>query len=151
SGAATPYMDSYSRGAIVGLTTETTSAEIYRALMEGVTYEMLLNIEHLEQAGIYINELRATGGGATSPIWLQMKADILNKKIVSLGAAQSGTLGCIMLAGVACGIYKNLEEAADVFVKLGDTYTPNQKMHEKYMKYYTQYKRLYAAIKSVIS
>jgi len=151
SGAATPYMDSSSKGAIIGLSTETTSSELYRALMEGVTYEMLLNIEHLERSGIKINELRATGGGAASPLWLQMKADILNKTIVSLGAAQSGTLGCIMLAGVACGIYRNLEEAERIFVKLGDIYLPNKKMHEKYMKYYAQYKHMYAAIKSVIT
>lgn len=150
AGAATPYMDPSSRGAIIGLTTETTSIELYRALMEGVTYEMLLNMEALEKADIQIEELRATGGGANSSIWLQMKADILNKKIVSLGAAQSGTLGSIMLAGVACGIYKDLEEAETVFVKIKASYEPDPQMHEKYMKYYMKYKKLYKAVKSVI-
>ena len=64
-----------------------------------------------EKAGVIIDTIKATGGGAASSQWLQIKADILKKPIVSLGAAQSGTLGCIMLAGVACGEYKNLDEA----------------------------------------
>lgn len=150
SGAATPYMDSDSKGAIVGLTTETTSSDIYRALMEGVTYEMLINIEELEKAGIYIKELRATGGGASSKLWLQMKADILNIKIVSLGAAQSGTLGCIILAGVACGIYKNIEEAINIFVEIGEIFEPNPEKHKAYMKFYNNYKKLYEALKKII-
>lgn len=150
SGAATPYMDNDAKGAILGLTTDTTSIQIYQALMEGVTYEMKLNVERLAKAGIEIDTIRATGGGATSPAWLQMKADILNLPVISLGAAQSGTLGSIMLAGLACGIYRNMEEAEQIFVKTGLTYYPNKIMHEKYSVLYEKYKRLYKAVKSVL-
>ena len=93
SGSATPYMDGNIRGAILGICDDTTSIDIYQGLMEGVTYEMLLNLEYLKTAGIEVTELRATGGGARAEVWLQMKADILDKKIVTLGNAQSGTLG----------------------------------------------------------
>ena len=151
SGAATPYMDSYAKGAILGLTTETTSIDIYRGLMEGVTYEMLLNMEKLKEAGIEIKELRATGGGATSKVWLQMKADILNTPVTSLGASQSGTLGCVMLAGIACGIYKDLKEATNIFVKIITTYYPREEKHEEYMKYYEKYKLLYDAVKTILA
>lgn len=149
SGSATPYMDRDIRGAIIGIGDDTTSIDIYQGLMEGVTYEMMLNLECLEKAGIQVEELRATGGGAQAEVWLQMKADILNKKIVSLGNAQSGTLGCIMMSGVACGAYKNLQEAEKIFVKTGKEYLPDQKRHEKYQQYYQKYKRLYPAVCSV--
>lgn len=150
AGAATPYMDNEAKGAIVGLTMDTTSRDIYRGLMEGVTYEMYLNMERLLEAGIEIESIRATGGGANSAIWLQMKADILNKPIISLGAAQSGTLGCIMLAGLACGVYQTMEEAEEVFVKLKRTYYPNLEMHKKYSVFYKKYKKLYGAMREVM-
>lgn len=150
SGAATPYMDNKSRGAILGLTSDTDSSDIYQGLMEGVTYEMYLNIERLTEAGIHIDKIRATGGGAASPLWLQMKADILNKPVVSLGASQSGTLGCIMLAGLACGIYHSLEEAERIFVKENQIFYPNLQKHEEYQRLYKKYKKLYHAVKSVL-
>ncbi|MDF2921279.1 MAG: hypothetical protein K0R57_193 [Paenibacillaceae bacterium] len=151
SGAATPYMDPESRGAVIGLTTETTSRDIYQALMEGVTYEMALNLEQLSAAGIEIRTIRATGGGALSDIWLQMKADIWNLPVVSLGAAQSGTLGCIMLAGAACGIYGSVAEAERIFVKAGRTYAPDPARHEIYRKWYRKYKKCYEAVKTILA
>ncbi|MBT2293703.1 hypothetical protein J7E73_32345 [Paenibacillus albidus] len=151
AGAATPYMDGESRGAIIGLTTDTTSIDIYQGLMEGVTYEMLLNMERLIESGIEIRTIRATGGGALSPVWLQMKADILNRPIVSLGAAQSGTLGCIMLAGVACGLYESIEEAERILVHVKETYVPNLEKHEQYMGIYQKYKKLYDAVNDVLT
>ena len=150
SGSATPYMDGAVRGAILGIGDDTTSIDIYQALMEGVTYEMLLNIELLAGAGIDVNELRATGGGAQAEVWLQMKADILNRKIVTLGNAQSGTLGCIMMSGVACGLFKDLKEAAGVYVKTGKEYLPDPGKHERYMEFYAKYKKLYGAVKEVM-
>lgn len=151
AGAATPYMDNESKGAIIGLTSETKSIDIYQALMEGVTYEMFINIENLEHSGMKIEKIVATGGGATSSLWLQIKSDILNKPIVSLGAAQSGTLGCVMLAGIACGIYNSIEEAEKIFVKEKQTYYPNAQKHEEYKKIYKKYKKLYSAVKSVLT
>lgn len=151
SGAATPYMDVNAVGAIVGLRDTTTSINIYQGLMEGVTYEMLFNLELLEKAGIQVTELRATGGGARAEAWLQMKADILNKRIITLGEAQSGTLGCIMLAGTACALYQSLEEAAEIFVKPGKEYVPNQERHQEYLKYYQKYKKMYEAVSTVMN
>ena len=69
-------MDPESKGAIIGLTLGTSSGQFYRALMEGVTYEMKYNLECLEKAGIKVEGLRAVGGGAKSDLWMQIKADI---------------------------------------------------------------------------
>jgi len=150
AGSGTPYMDTEAKGAIVGLTLQTPSSAIYQALMEGVTYEMRLNIEKLKEAGIEIDTIRATGGGAKSPFWLQMKADILQKPVASLGDAQTGTLGCVMLASVACGIYSSLEEASKIFINIKEVYYPNEEKSKKYNQYYDKYKNLYKAIKNVL-
>lgn len=150
AGAGTPHMNGEAKGAIIGMTLDTSNKDIYKALMEGVTYEMRLNIEKLSEAGIQIESIRATGGGASSEIWLQIKADILKKPIVSLGAAQSGTLGCIMLAGVACGMYKSMEEAESIFVRLNKTYYPNEIMSKKYDELYEKYKNVYSLVKAVM-
>ncbi|SHH86136.1 FGGY-family carbohydrate kinase [Clostridium grantii] len=150
AGAGTPNMDGTAKGGIIGLTLDTSSSDIYKALMEGVTYEMRLNIEKLSEAGIEIDSIRATGGGASSEIWLQIKADILKKPVISLGAAQSGTLGSIMLAGLACGIYTSMEEAEKVFVKLKKTYVPNECMSKKYDEIYEKYTKAYDLIKNIM-
>ncbi len=149
AGAATPYMDTEAKGMLVGLTTGTESADIYKALMEGVTFEMRVNMELLEEAGIHISSLLATGGGARSALWLQMKADILNVPIISLGEAQSGTLGCIMLSGVACGMYDSLEDAAKVFIRRAAEYTPNPEAHAAYEAWFARYKKLYRCMKEI--
>ena len=150
AGAATPYMDSNATGAILGLTLETESSDIYQALMEAVAFEMRLNIQHLEKAGISIKELRASGGGALSPQWLQMKADILNLPIVSLGAAQAGTLGCVMLAGIHSGIYQSFAQAAEVFIHPMGRYVPRPGMHTAYQELYRKYREIYPLLKQLI-
>lgn len=150
AGSATPYMDVTACGAILGVTLETTSLDIYKALMEAVAYEDFLNMELIGQAGIHFKSLCTCGGGAKSPYWVQMKADMLNMPIESLGSIQAGTTGSVMMAGVACGIYKNLQEASAVFRKEGVWYTPNEKKHALYMEKYEKYKKMYVAVKEVL-
>lgn len=150
AGAGTPYMDGGSKGAVVGLTLDHSASDLYRAMMEGVTYEMMLNMERLAEAGIRPQKLRAAGGGAASAVWMQMKADMLNLPIVSLGNAEAGAAGCAMLAGVAAGVYKDLGEAARTMLKEKDTYLPRQEMHEAYQEYYEKYRRLYEAVRPLV-
>ncbi len=150
AGAANPYMDNGSKAAMIGLTLEHTKEDIYKALMEGVTYEIMTNVEHLEGFGIILNKLFATGGGASSDIWLQIKADILNRPVTALAAKEAGTCGTCMMVGVAVGIYKDLYEARNVFVKEKKTFMPNPHKSEKYQKYYEAYKSVYNAVKTIV-
>lgn len=150
AGAANPYMDNGSRAAILGLSLESTSEDIYKALMEGVTYEMMTNIEHLESFGIIPKKLYATGGGATSDVWLQIKADILNRPITALLAKEVGASGTCMMTGVAIGIYKDLYEAKSFFVKEKNTLTPNPENVKIYKKYYNAYKNIYNAVRPIV-
>lgn len=150
AGAATPYMDIGSKGAILGLTTATTTADIYRGCMEGVVYEMYLNMQALKESGIHFEKIHATGGGAHSEQWMQMKADILDIPIVALKTVDAGTVGSAMLTGIAIGIFKDLQDAADHMVEEMKTYEPRTEMHEKYMKLYENYKSVYQAVRSLM-
>ena len=150
SGAATPYMDYGSKGAIAGLTLTHTQRDIFYAMMEGVCFEMRLNTERLSGAGIKFGALRAAGGGANSRAWMQMKADILNMPVVALQSAEAGAAGCAMAAGTALGLFADLRAAAGAFVKERETYYPRAEMREKYGAIYEKYKKLYAAIRPLV-
>ena len=150
AGAATPYMDTGAKGAILGLTTDTGAPEIYRGCMEGVVYEMVLNARALKDSGVHFKKLHATGGGARSSEWMQMKADMLNLPIVALKTADAGTVGSAMLTGVAIGAFADLKDAADHMVEEIHTYEPRPEMHEKYMKIYARYEKVYQAVRPLM-
>ena len=150
AGAATPYMDIGSRGAILGLTTGTDAATLYRACMEGVAYEMLVNYEALAGSGICFKKLNATGGGAKSKVWMQMKADVLNLPITALKISDAGTVGSAMLTGIATGQFRDLQDAADHMVREAETYYPREGMHEKYMQIYERYRKVYQAVRPLV-
>ena len=150
AGAATPYMDTGSKGAILGLTTSTTAADIYRACMEGVVYEMRLNYEALSGSGIRFTKLHATGGGARSKVWMQMKADVLNLPITALKTVDAGTVGCAMLTGIAAGLFTDLADAASHMVQEMETYLPREEMHVQYERIYKRYKQVYQAVRPLM-
>ena len=147
AGAATPYMDTGAQGVIVGLSVDTKVCELYRGCMEGVVYEMYLNHEMLADTGVQYKSLRATGGGARSKEWMQMKADVLNIPITALETVDAGTVGSAMITGVAAGLFKDLSEAAAVMVQEREVYLPDPQMHEKYMAVYARYRELYKAVR----
>ena len=150
AGAATPYMDTGSRGVIAGLTAASTAADIYRGCLEGVVYEMCLNVEHLEKSGLQYHRIRATGGGAKSALWMQMKADMLNVPVEALRTPDAGTVGSAMLTGAALGYFGNLQEAAEQMVEVRRTFEPRLEMHEKYRKIYERYRELYEAVRPLM-
>lgn len=151
TGTGTPYMDTGAKGAIIGLSLEVTPPVLYRSLLEGVTYEMLLNIECLQASGVHIQELRAVGGGAKSDLWLQIKADITGKKIVALNINEAGITGTAIIAGVATGTYKNLDEALQMLVKPKKEFYPDERNRLIYARHYQKYKRVYQAVKEILS
>lgn len=150
AGAANPFMDTGSRAAIVGLTLESSAQDIYKALMEGVSYEMMVNIEHLQHFGITLERIYATGGGASSDVWLQIKADVWNRSVTSLEAKEVGACGTCMLCGVAIGLYRDLQQAKQFFVKERNTYIPNEDTAEQYKKNYGAYCKMYGAVRPIV-
>lgn len=150
AGAATPYMDTGSKGAILGLTAATTSADLYRACMEGVVYEMLLNVETMRGAGEHFEKLHATGGGARSATWMQMKADMLGLPIVALKTVDAGTVGSAMLTGVSVGLFRDLKDAAAHMVEEVGVYEPRRERYEAYREIFERYQQVYRAVRPLV-
>lgn len=149
SGAATPYQDINAKGAIINLQISTTPSDIYKAIMEGTSYEMRLNLENMQKYGTTVNSLIATGGGSKSQKWLQIKADILGVDVYPLINNEAGICGSAMLGVVAVGRFKDLDEAKKVFVKYKEAIKPNIEMKQKYDKIYQKYKKTYHLIKEL--
>jgi xylulokinase len=113
SGAPGPWPDSPgSAGAVFGLTLATTGADLVRAALEGIAIDLVLAIEALRAGGSQIETGTVTGGGARSPWWMQLKADLLGMPVEVSRQAEPGTLGAALLAGVGAGVYGSLPEAA---------------------------------------
>lgn len=130
------------QGLFLGVTLETTSADIYKGLMESLAFRQRMLFDLLEEQGIPIHSVLATGGGSKSPVWLQLKADITGREYTALQNSEAGTIGCILLSGVALGKYKDLKDAAKNYVKAGKTYRPNMQRHQEYEKFYQRFRRL---------
>jgi xylulokinase len=149
-GTGTPHLDPDSKGAIVGLTLATTKEELLKGIIDSITYEICLNVEAMESVGIRIDELRATGGGAKSRLWLQTKADILNKPVYTLDVSEGGCLSAAVLAGTAIGKYPSVREGVRQTVRTKDKVVPNAKRHRAYRERYEVYKELYPSVKRVL-
>ncbi len=148
-GTGTPYLDPKSKGAILGLTTSTTRNQIYKAILDGITYETRINLERLEGCGVKIKELRAIGGGANSPIWLDIKANILNRKIVKMTTSEAGCLGAAMLAATATGYYPSLEKAVKSNVRSTRRIDPDPVKVKDYQEKFAVYRDIYDTIKEI--
>ncbi len=149
AGAATPYMDNDAKAAFVGVTLETDKYTLYKALMEGTSYEMLLNFRTLGDCAKGITEIRATGGGATSDVWLQIKADILNTAITALTCKEVGAAGTAALAGYAVGAYTDLAATVGKMAAVRKAFVPNEARRDHYARLYEKYANLYTAVKNL--
>jgi xylulokinase len=150
-GSGTPALDPDSKGVIAGLTLGTTREQFVKSLIEGITYELRYYLTTLEDAAnVKISRLRAMGGGAKSPMWLQLKADVTGKEVIALAISECGCLGAAILAGVGIGEYSSVDEAVKILVKEKETYHPNPEMHRKYTETYGIYKELYPTIKDLV-
>jgi len=147
AGAATPYMDAGAKGAILGLSIETRPGDIIKGILEGITFEIMLNLERLETAGVVVDELLAVGGLARSASFLQLKADMMGKRITVLDIPEAGTVGVAMLAGMASGVYGNVTEAVAGQVRRSRSFFPDPYLHARYRERFEMYKNLYEALK----
>ena len=145
-GAGTPYLDPQARGALVGLTLDTDKATLTRAVIDSTNYEMKLNIDRMEAAGIAITELRAIGGGAKSELWLQMKADVFGKPVAVVQTTEAAALGAAILAGKAAGLFPRAQAAAEHLAKPRKTFLPDMQQHDDYQRRYQHYLQIYEAL-----
>ena len=146
-GASTPYQNINAKGAIIGLTVQTTDTELYKSVLEGTAMEMRFNGETVLPFNIRISNAVATGGGASSEKWVQLKSDIQNIPIKVLRSSEGGLCGCAMLQAVAMGACKDLFEARDVFVQYKNEFLPQNS--KRYNAQYEKYKKLYPTVKEM--
>ena len=138
----TPDIESSARGAFWGVGLSTGLPEFYRAILEGLCFEMAYNLERLEHYGIAPKRLYACGGGARSKIWLQIKADVWNREILPVETEETGALGSAILGFAAVNGEKDRCAAAKKFVRVGEAVKPNPAHVEIYKKKFEQYKKL---------
>lgn len=143
--SGTPYFESSPMGAILGLTLGTSRSEVLRALLEGVAFEMLLNLDLMEKSGIPIRDLTAVGGGARNPCWTQLKADVIGKPIRQVAVTEAGCLGAAMLA-CAAQTREALPSLVHRWVKVTSLIEPIPEHAEYYQERYKSYKRLYPVL-----
>ena len=123
--------------------------DIYKAIMEGTAMEMRLNTEVVKDYGIEISNLVATGGGANSAKWLQIKADAQNLPIKVLRSSEGGLCGCAMLSALGMKKVTDLNEAKNIFVQYAKEFAPTEEGHRAYEPKYQKYKKLYKTMKEI--
>ena len=146
AGAGTPTFDTASKGALLGLTFATTRSDIAKAILEGLTFELRLNLDLLREGGVGIDVLRAIGGGARSRLWLQLKADITGIPVITPRITEAAAFGAALLAGAGAGLWTSAGQAAERFLDLTQRYEPDTARHRAYSERFELYRQLYTAV-----
>ena len=150
-GERSPINDTNARGTFIGMTMDTTRADLVQAVLEGVAFAIRDSVEVARSLGIVIDSSKICGGGAKSPLWKRIMANVLNAKLECLESEQGPGMGGAMLAMVACGEFASVQEACDKFVKVASVVEPEPELAAKYEKRYQQFKAIYPACKALFA
>ena len=148
-GERSPHNDAKVRAMFMGMSMDTTRADMTQAVLEGVTFGLRDSLEVARGLGINIERTRICGGGAKSPLWKKMVANIMNLKVDVIESEEGPALGGAMLAAVGCGEYPDVETAAAKIVKVIDTVEPEPELVAKYEERYQKFKRIYPTVKGL--
>lgn len=148
-GERSPLNDPLARGTFIGLTMDTTRQDMTQAVLEGVAFAIRDSFEVAKSLGIVIASSKICGGGAKSPLWRKMFANILNIKIEVVESEEGPGYGGAILAAVGCGEYASVKDAADRLVKVVDTLEPTPELAEKYEVKYRKFSKIYPAVKEL--
>ncbi|MFX0006587.1 MAG: FGGY-family carbohydrate kinase [Promethearchaeota archaeon] len=147
-GAGAPHWNPHAKGIIFGLALGHERKDLYRAVLEGVAYEIRKNVEVFEELGIEPKELMLTGGGARSDLWNQIYADVLGITCVRNIVEEATSLGVAILAASGAGIFPDIAKAAENLCKVDKKWLPNNERHNLYEKYYRFSYDMYEMINS---
>jgi len=148
TGERTPYPDPLARGAWVGLTVRHRRAHLTRAVLEGVAFGLKDSFALLQSAGLgAIEQVRVSGGGAKSPLWRQILADVLNVELVTVNTTEGAAYGAALLAGVGAGVWPDVDTACAQTIKTENGVAPNAEAVSRYAALYPHYRNLYAALR----
>lgn len=150
TGERTPHLDPSARGAFFGLTSRHGLSHLTRAVMEGVAFSLRDSLEIMGELGTSPAQIRATGGGARSPFWRQLLADVLGRPIVRTLVDEGPAYGAALLAGVTAGVFKDVDEACAGIRLRPDVCEPESSRVRQYHDYYALYRELYPATASTM-
>src|SRR6266702_1011732 len=150
-GERTPHLDAYARGGWIGLTASHDRRHLVRAVLEGVAFSLKDCFAIISEQGLRLEQVRATGGGAKSPLWRQIIADVLGVELVTTNAQEGPAFGAALLAGVASGVYTSVQQACDATVRVVERTEPHPDAERIYAQSYETYQALYPALKPIIS
>lgn len=148
-GERSPHNNPDARGVFLGMSMDTSRADMTQAVLEGVAFALRDSLEVAKSLGIRLKRTRICGGGAKSPLWRKIIANILNLEVDTVRCEEGPALGAAMLAAVARGEYGSVEEIGVRVVKTADTLEPDPVLAEKYEARYLQFKKIYPACRPV--
>lgn len=145
-GERSPHNDPNARGAFIGLSMDTTRRQMTQAVLEGVVFALRDSLEVAKSLGIHLSSTRICGGGAKSPLWKRMVANILNLQVETVRVEEGPAFGAAILAAVGCGEYATVEEAAARLVQPSEVISPEPEVAARYEKRYQLFRQLYPAL-----
>lgn len=148
-GERSPHNDPLARACFLGMSMDTTRADMVQAIFEGVAFAMRDSMEVAKSLGLHLERTKICGGGAKSPLWCRIMANVLDMKVDLLAVEEGPALGGAMLAAVGCGAYASVEEAAAAIVSVAKTIEPEPELVAKYEERYQVFRQIYPALKGI--
>ncbi len=148
-GERSPHNDPLARAAFVGMSMDSTRGEMLQAVFEGVAFGLRDSLEVARAAGLNITKTKICGGGAKSPLWRRIIANVMNLTVETVEAEEGPAMGGAMLAAVGCGVWKDVKEAAAAVVRVSGTEEPDAELVKLYEERYRTFRKIYPALKGI--
>ena len=145
-GERTPHLDPHARAALVGLSASHGRSHVSRALLEGVAFSLRDSLTIIEAMGLSTDRVRLGGGGARSPLWRQIQADVYGQEVELLEADEGAAYGAALLAGVGAGFWSSVDQASEVVTRVAETRIPVPQQRRVLERQYERFQRLYRAL-----
>ncbi len=148
-GERCPHNDPDARAAFIGMSMDTKREDMTLAVLEGVAFGLRDSLEVARSIGVCPKRTKICGGGAKSPLWRSIIANVMNLKVDTIESEEGPGYGAAILAAVGCGVFGSVEEAAKKLVKVVSTESPDEELVARYEERYRQFRKLYPALKGL--
>jgi xylulokinase len=148
-GERTPHLDPNARAALVGLSMDHSRGHVVRAILEGVAFSLKDTLTIFKELGIPVKAIRVGGGGARSPLWRQIQADVYGQAVETVQAEEGAAYGAALLAGVGVGAWPSVDAACDAVVRVAKRTLPDPEASRMMQQTYFRYRQLYPALRSL--
>jgi xylulokinase len=150
-GERTPHLDPNARGTLTGLAASHTRAHVTRAILEGVAFSLKDTFSLFHEMQVPVSNIRLGGGGARSPLWRQIQADVYGREVEILAAEEGAAYGAALLAGVGANFWNSVDQACDAVVEVDERVSPDSGAVEALKLQYENFRALYPALKPLFA